>query len=551
MPWYDTKAAGDDILFSDWNDLVAAVGASGTGNIVNTVKYIIYKSGSDHCARNGDTGVVDYGGSGDAGGVDGADAAAVIQAVVDAINSAGGGTAVAKSALYEVSSRINMKTNATLVLMSGVTIKYTGAALANYGVIDFNNIQNAHLIGLDSTSAIIDADSLIYHNIRSYGSSLCTVANLELKNADHSSLMLRDSTSDLDFRNLYIHSYALDQAARGIQLYGCSNSRFQNILIDGANCGATAKDGISVGGGAEAGAGNSFSNVLTNVIVKNARENGVYIHGGVYSGYNRFINLVCDTCGLGGNYSGAKIIDSRWNVMEVTALDCKVGVELGNEGANRVCAYNKLKAIVKGSTSYGFSVDQTASDGTIIYNQAEVTVYDSATDGVKIVSSDSGEISYNQFHLIVDSAAGDGIQFTAADAAGYIRHNQFHAIVTNSSEAGAEDYGIHVRATGTPANVQYNHFVAHLVDNDAGAVSGFVAGSNNVFRGAGLENSGTSTGTGAQQTIAHGMVITPTRVQLSDLENGAAPYQSAVADATNIYVTAGNGLDYLWKVWLA
>ncbi|MDD4986661.1 MAG: hypothetical protein PHQ43_12950, partial [Dehalococcoidales bacterium] len=60
-------------------------------------------------------------------------------------------------------------------------------------------------------------------------------------------------------------------------------------------------------------------------------------------------------------------------------------------------------------------------------------------------------------------------------------------------------------------------------------------------------NSGTSTGTGSQQTIAHGLSATPTRVYFSNIEDGANPYQSAAADATNIYVTAVSGKDYVWK----
>lgn len=61
------------------------------------------------------------------------------------------------------------------------------------------------------------------------------------------------------------------------------------------------------------------------------------------------------------------------------------------------------------------------------------------------------------------------------------------------------------------------------------------------------EKKGSSSGTGAQQTIAHGLNGTPTLVMLGDIDQNAAPYQSAAADATNIYVTAGNGLDWWWK----
>ena len=61
------------------------------------------------------------------------------------------------------------------------------------------------------------------------------------------------------------------------------------------------------------------------------------------------------------------------------------------------------------------------------------------------------------------------------------------------------------------------------------------------------ENSGTSEGTGAEQTIAHGLAAIPNRVFFSNEDDGANPYQSSAADATNIYVTAVNVKKYHWK----
>ena len=61
------------------------------------------------------------------------------------------------------------------------------------------------------------------------------------------------------------------------------------------------------------------------------------------------------------------------------------------------------------------------------------------------------------------------------------------------------------------------------------------------------ENSGNSTGTGAEQTIAHGLEATPNRVILWNIEDGANPYQSTAADATNIYITAVVDKDYGWE----
>jgi hypothetical protein len=61
------------------------------------------------------------------------------------------------------------------------------------------------------------------------------------------------------------------------------------------------------------------------------------------------------------------------------------------------------------------------------------------------------------------------------------------------------------------------------------------------------EKYGTSTGTGAQQTIAHGVYGIPDIVMIGNIEDGANPYQSAAADATNIYITGVNGKDWWWS----
>jgi len=59
---------------------------------------------------------------------------------------------------------------------------------------------------------------------------------------------------------------------------------------------------------------------------------------------------------------------------------------------------------------------------------------------------------------------------------------------------------------------------------------------------------GASVGTGAQQTIAHGLSFTPTKQQIgvfADNSTGTA-YQSASPDATNIYVTEINNSAWHW-----
>ena len=90
-----------------------------------------------------------------------------------------------------------------------------------------------------------------------------------------------------------------------------------------------------------------------------------------------------------------------------------------------------------------------------------------------------------------------------------------------------------IRDGGVTLNVKIDGGVANLIiQNNLGYIT---------------KNSDTSTGTGAQQTIAHGLAATPTKVILWNIEDGANPYQSAVADGTNIKITAVINQDYGWE----
>ena len=67
-------------------------------------------------------------------------------------------------------------------------------------------------------------------------------------------------------------------------------------------------------------------------------------------------------------------------------------------------------------------------------------------------------------------------------------------------------------------------------------------------------SSGSSTGTGSEQTIAHGLGATPKRVYAYPTEDPAGTifvWGSPGSDATNIYLTVTSGKDFTWiaEVW--
>ena len=99
------------------------------------------------------------------------------------------------------------------------------------------------------------------------------------------------------------------------------------------------------------------------------------------------------------------------------------------------------------------------------------------------------------------------------------------------------------------------------IESDTGGLKiGDGATAWNSLAYAGVRNSsGSSTGTGSEQTIAHGLGATPKRVYAYPTEDPAgtvfvwkAPtIAEGAADATNIYITVTSGKDFTWiaEVW--
>lgn len=88
MPWYTTKAAGDRVISTDWNNMVQDTGRSLPSS------YTVWKSGTTYYYRNNMTGAVSSG----------TNAATIIQAALDAIDSAGGGKLILRKATYSIAT---------------------------------------------------------------------------------------------------------------------------------------------------------------------------------------------------------------------------------------------------------------------------------------------------------------------------------------------------------------------------------------------------------------------------------------------------------------
>jgi hypothetical protein len=149
-----------------------------------------------------------------------------------------------------------------------------------------------------------------------------------------------------------------------------------------------------------------------------------------------------------------------------------------------------------------------------------------------------GNISGNIFEF--DSAAPTGcVALKGTGVAAYT------AIVGNTFYNSGSLTGVCIDIS----ELDYSTIVGNVIRNWTTPITLGAATATIVENNYGYVNVayGTSTGTGAQQTIAHGLAKVPTTVILSERTTGGAlAYQSAAADATNIYVLAVNAKTYSW-----
>ncbi len=234
--------------------------------------------------------------------------------------------------------------------------------------------------------------------------------------------------------------------------------------------------------------------------------------------------------------------------------------------------------VVANNTSWNNGVDNNNRDGIALCGSTSYGLNRLSVTGNKCY--DSGGTPSAIFTAIRDSSnlctitttlqhhyvTGDSVEITGVIQADF--NGMFLVTITGlrtftytkagsvgSSSSGtairqpSQRYGI--RVVGGMAGLSNSFFTGNMLEgNEAGAFySDNPNGSNNLItnnKGYVTENFGTVTGTGSQQATLHGLSSIPTVVLLSNIDDGANPYQSTAADATNIFITAANGKDYHW-----
>jgi hypothetical protein len=302
---------------------------------------------------------------------------------------------------------------------------------------------------------------------------------------------------------------------------------------------------------------------IENVRIINCKRQGLYVTNGQWNNYidvscdsndrEGFVwdsEGLCDASGIRANSNGqVGIYIVGGASREITWVTMTEGEAYGNiKGGVKITqaigvSLYGVKAWQNGDASNildGFMINDSESvyltDCQAYHNQrAGVSVYgDSTRVHIK------GGCYYNNRE---DGASGNGFGIVLSSAS-YCRVTGVDAYdnQTPKKQLG----GVQEVDTSDYNYIAFNDFRGNANTNP---ITKLGANTRMLFnRGCVTENSGTSTGTGAQQTIAHGLVSTPNRVFLSESTTGGAlAYQSAAADATNIYVTATSAKTYQWR----
>lgn len=198
----------------------------------------------------------------------------------------------------------------------------------------------------------------------------------------------------------------------------------------------------------------------------------------------------------------------------------------------RITGYDKGLWLVVGDT-----------DGYIGLCDFRVKHIGSGKYGLKAEARTTGGLFNNNFWIRftpIDSNA-IGINFTGKCNANTFWDYEFWDVIAGSTSYYAD------------SNVLLTRFIGGMVRegyfNDNGTGTSVLENleiNKAIYSNLANIKSGTSTGTAGEQTIAHNLPDTPTLILLSNIDDGANPYQSSAADATNIYITAVNAKDYAW-----
>jgi nitrous oxidase accessory protein NosD len=344
----------------------------------------------------------------------------------------------------------------------------------------------------------------------------------------------------------------------------CENVRIENLEVDGVKSSQSYLGDNSKQHGIYITQSNNV--LVDSVYVHDCVGSGIYLRGSSHLNCNITIqNCEITKNGLVASPSRSGIhsyyTDNVRILHNYFADNYRINLAIvGVSSADRVCDFiiegNVLNGTIDSGTDSNFLAFY-ANNGTISNNIVlNAKTSRTTADGIRIESSNQWVITSNlvrnnllgiycNYNNVTNIIITSNIVIDNSDN-GITLNNVNGALVTSNIVSNNGGYAISMASYTSDVTISFNRFSNNIAGvYEKGAVSNTIIKDN---QGYVTENSGSSTGTGAQQTVAHGLVGTPTIVILSNGNATANPYQSAVADATNIYVTADSGETWYWQV---
>jgi len=433
-----------------------------------TATFIIFKdSAGNVCAKNATSGKIQYGGAWDAGGVDGANDNAVVQAVSNALTN--GGTIFFKSGTYS-SLSISLLNN-TKIIGEGVSTVIVGDG--SLPIFTLSNVENVTISNLK-----IDANNL---SSTSGAISLLTVnnikiVNLYIANSAERAININGYCSEIWIENNIFdnHTNYGINANTGVQKVWIENNVFKNII---------SKRAINIGG-------SNFT--INRNIIYNCRQ-GINVEGGKY-------NTVADNWIY--NITGGS---TSWGV-QVTSSLSKVqhNTIITTQGAG-IYVYGASSVLVEGDilVDNGYPAVDVLDSGNITVSLNIVD--DCDTTAIRFRNSD-GKVLDN---TLIDFA-GQGIRVDSdSDGGGLISGNTI--IHSNSASNGINILGDNWLCIGNDVR-RFTTSASKIYVGGSGVVVKYNLGFI-------TEDSGTASGLADGGWIPHDLTGTPTVVTLTCLNS--------------------------------
>lgn len=270
-------------------------------------------------------------------------------------------------------------------------------------------------------------------------------------------------------------------------------------------------------------------------------DNVILIDGGVTSKnwFGRLIGGGIQTSHATYSSAAIKLVNVAYGTVKIGRLQPTVPVVPNSVGVHILgdaagCLFNTIQVTALAGYETGYLIESTPSGFANANTFYDTVMYDVVT-GTKMINNGINTSGNHFFNIQIEGTSNTLYGFYNQDEA-----NIYYGCATIDMPVGtlADFY--------TNALTGNNRPRLYGCQASKSLISGsFIHFATTLYI---TENSGTSSGTGSEQTIAHGLSATPNRVYLTPSASGITVInENKAADATNIYPIVTSGKAYYWK----